>query len=70
VEKKAGDKVFAGTLNEVGAIEVNVSRVGSETTLGKIRMLKEEAQANKPPIERLLSRMPRSIRLQRSLLEV
>jgi len=56
VEKKAGDKVFAGTLNEVGAIEVNVSRVGSETTLSKIRILIEEAQANKPPIERLLSR--------------
>lgn len=56
VEKKTGDKVFAGTLNEVGAIEVSVSRVGSETTLGKIRILIEEAQANKPPIERLLSR--------------
>jgi Cd2+/Zn2+-exporting ATPase len=56
VEKKTGDRVFAGTLNEVGAIEVNVSRIGSETTLGKIRTMIEEAQANKPPIERLLNR--------------
>jgi len=56
VEKKAGDAVFAGTLNEVGALEVQVTKIGSDTTLGHIRSLIEEAQANKPPIERLLSR--------------
>jgi Cd2+/Zn2+-exporting ATPase len=56
VEKRAGDKVFAGTLLEVGAIEVRVTRIGSETTLGQIHTLIEAAQANKPPIERLLSR--------------
>ena len=56
VEKKAGDVVFAGTLNEVGALEVQVTKIGSDTTLGQIRTLIEEAQANKPPIERLLSR--------------
>jgi len=56
VEKKIGDKVFAGTLNEVGALEVSVSGIGSETTLGKIHTLIEEAQAQKPPIERLLNR--------------
>lgn len=56
VEKKAGDKVFAGTLLEVGAIEVLVTGIGSETTLGQIRTLIEEAQAHKPPIERLLNR--------------
>ncbi|MGV8127915.1 MAG: heavy metal translocating P-type ATPase [Methanothrix sp.] len=56
VEKKSRDMVFAGTLNEVGALEVRVTKIGSETTLGQIRSLIEEAQANKPPIERLLSR--------------
>jgi Zn2+/Cd2+-exporting ATPase len=56
VEKMAGDKIFAGTLLEVGALEVRVERVGSETTLGQIRILIEEAQAQKPPIERLLNR--------------
>ncbi len=56
VEKKSGDMVFAGTLNEVGALEVLVTKIGSETTLGQICSLIEEAQANKPPIERLLSR--------------
>jgi len=56
VEKHAGDQVFAGTLNEVGALEVSVSGVGTQTTLGKIRTLIDEAQSQKPPIERLLSR--------------
>jgi Cd2+/Zn2+-exporting ATPase len=56
MEKKTGDRVFAGTLNEVGAIEVRVTRIGRETTLGQIHALIEEAQASKPPIERLLSR--------------
>jgi Cd2+/Zn2+-exporting ATPase len=56
VEKKAGDTVFAGTLNEVGALVLRVTKIGSETTLGQIRSLIEESQANKPPIERLLSR--------------
>lgn len=56
VEKKAQDKVFAGTLLEVGAIEVLVTSTGKETTLGQIRNLIEEAKAHKPPIERLLNR--------------
>jgi len=56
VEKKAGDQVFAGTLIEVGALEVNVTKVGRETTLGQIRAMIEEAKAQKPPIERLLNR--------------
>jgi len=56
VDKKAGDLVFAGTLNEVGALEVRATRIEKDTTLGKIRTLIEEAQAQKPPIERLLNR--------------
>lgn len=43
VEKQAGDPVFAGTLNELGAIEVRVTRVGEETTLGQIRRMVAEA---------------------------
>jgi len=54
VEKRAGDTVFAGTLNEVGALEVRTTTVGEETTLGQIRRMVEEAQEQKAPIERLL----------------
>jgi len=55
VEKQEGDNVFAGTLNEVGAMEVLATKVGSETTIGQIHRLIEEAQIQKPKIERLLN---------------
>lgn len=56
VEKHSGDSVFAGTLNEVGVLEVRATRVGTETTLGQIRRLVAEAQEQKAPIERILDR--------------
>jgi len=56
VDKVTGDEVSAGTLNHVGAVEVRASKVGEETTLGQIRRMVEEAQAQKAPIERLLNR--------------
>jgi len=56
VEKQSGDMVFAGTLNETGAMEILATKVGKETTLGQIHRLIEEAQTQKPKIERLLNR--------------
>ena len=56
VEKRPGDPVFAGTLNELGALEVQTTNVGEETTLGQIRRMVEEAKAQKAPIERILNR--------------
>ena len=56
VEKQPGDPVFAGTLNELGALEVRTTKVGEETTLGQIRRMVEEAKAQKAPIERILNR--------------
>jgi Zn2+/Cd2+-exporting ATPase len=56
VEKQPGDTVFAGTLNELGALEVHTTKVGEETTLGQIRRMVEEAKAKKAPIERILNR--------------
>jgi Cd2+/Zn2+-exporting ATPase len=56
VDKQVGDQVYAGTLNEVGALEVHASRVGTETTLGQIRRMVAEAQEQKAPIERILNR--------------
>jgi Zn2+/Cd2+-exporting ATPase len=56
IEKQPGDAVFAGTLNELGALEVRATKVGEETTLGQIRRMVEEAQQQKAPIERILNR--------------
>ncbi len=56
IEKKVGDRVFAGSLNENGAVEVLTTQVGERTTLGQIRHMVLEAQENKAPIERILNR--------------
>lgn len=56
IEKQVGDIVYAGTLNEIGALEVQATKVGAETTLGQIRRMVEEAQEQKAPIERILNR--------------
>jgi Zn2+/Cd2+-exporting ATPase len=56
IEKQPGDTVFAGTRNELGALEVCTTKVGEETTLGQIRRMVEEAQEQKAPIERILNR--------------
>ena len=56
IEKRVGDTVYAGTLNELGVIEVRATKVGGETTLGQIRRMVEEAQEQKAPIERILNR--------------
>ena len=56
VEKRSGDAVFAGTLNEAGALEVRATQVGEQTTLGQIRRMVAEAHKQKAPIERILDR--------------
>ncbi|HEV2461226.1 MAG TPA: cation-translocating P-type ATPase, partial [Ktedonobacterales bacterium] len=56
VDKQTGDAVFAGTLSELGALEVRATKVGAETTLGQIRRMVVEAQAQKAPVERILNR--------------
>jgi Cd2+/Zn2+-exporting ATPase len=56
VEKKVGDRVYAGTLASAGALEVRATEIGEQTTLGEIRRLIEEAGEQKAPIERILDR--------------
>ncbi len=53
VEKKSGDEVFAGTLNEAGLLEIQVNRVGEQTTLGQIVRLVKEAQSHQAPVQRI-----------------
>jgi Cd2+/Zn2+-exporting ATPase/Cu+-exporting ATPase len=56
VEKNAGDRVFAGTLNQLGALTVDVTCIGRDTTLGKIVRLVEEAEASKAPVQKFADR--------------
>jgi Cd2+/Zn2+-exporting ATPase len=56
VEKAVGDKVFAGTLNQQGALDVEATQAASDTTLARIIKMVEEAQDSKAPTERFLDR--------------
>ena len=54
--KKAGSKVYAGTILENGTIQIVADRVGEDTTFGKIIELVEEAQDSKSEAERFIDR--------------
>jgi len=53
VSKSAGQRVYAGTINEDGVLRCRASAVGSNTALAAIVRLVENAQASKAPIQRL-----------------
>ena len=57
VEKTAGGRVYAGSINESGLLEVRTERVGTETTFGKIIELVKEAENQKAPIERIADKL-------------
>jgi P-type E1-E2 ATPase len=56
VEKGAGDRVFAATICERGALRLRAERVGRDTTIGQIIRLVEEAEASKAPVQRFAKR--------------
>jgi Zn2+/Cd2+-exporting ATPase len=56
VEKMLGDKVFAGTLNQQGVLDVEATQAASDTTLARIIKMVEEAQDTKAPTERFLDK--------------
>ena len=56
VDKTPGNRVFAGTLNRAGTLDIRATEVGSGTTLGKIIRLVEEAQRTTAPVQRLANR--------------
>lgn len=56
VKKKIGDDVFAGTINQKGSLEINVTKKSSDTTLARIIHSVEEAQAKKSSYQRFAER--------------
>ncbi len=56
VDKAAGDEVFIGSLAETGALVIEATRVGADTTLARIARVVEQAQQEQAPIQRTLDR--------------
>ncbi|GAJ92962.1 heavy metal translocating P-type ATPase [Rhizobium rhizogenes] len=56
LEVTAGMEVFGGAINLDGRLEIEVTRTGEDSTLGKVIALMQRAENSKPPITRLLER--------------
>ena len=57
VSKRAGESVFAATLNRLGALKFEATKVGRDTALAQIIRLVQEAQASKAPIQHLADKI-------------
>ena len=56
VEKAPGSEVYAGTQNLTGLVELEVTKVGEDTTLGKVKDMILQAEASRTPVVRIIDR--------------
>ena len=56
VEKMPGSDVFAGTQNLTGLLDLEVTKVGEDTTLGKVKDMILQAEASRTPVVRIIDR--------------
>lgn len=54
VEKIAGSKVFAGTINQKGSFQFTADKVGGDTVLAQIIKMVQDAQGSKAPVQKLV----------------
>ena len=57
VEKLPGATVYAGTINQSGALEIRAARVGRDTSYGKIIEAVENAERSRAPVQQLADRL-------------
>lgn len=57
VEKKEGEKVFAGTINQKGSFLFSAEKVGGDTILAQIIKMVQEAQGSKAPVQKLVDKI-------------
>jgi Cu2+-exporting ATPase len=56
-EKKPGDKVFTGTINQKGSFRFVAEKVGGDTILAQIIKMVQEAQGSKAPVQKLVDKI-------------
>lgn len=59
IEKGPGDRLFAGTINQAGALEYRVIALAGQSTLARIIKAVEEAQGARAPTQRFVDRFSR-----------
>lgn len=57
VEKKVGNMVLAGTINQKGSFVIEAAKVGEETLLARIIRTVQEAQGSKAPVQRIVDKV-------------
>ena len=57
IEKMQGDVVYAGTINQSGALEVSAEKLGRDTTFGRIIEAVERAEKSRAPIQKTADRL-------------
>ncbi len=57
VEKTPGSRVFAGTINQSGILEIHADKIGGDTAFGRIIELVERAERSRAPIEKIADRL-------------
>lgn len=53
----AGSEVFAGSINQIGAVELRAEHVGAQSSYGRIVTAVRQAQESEPPVQRLADRL-------------
>ena len=56
IDKTVGDKVFCGTINRFGSIDIKATKVGEDSSLQKLIRLVQEAENNKAPTQLIVDK--------------
>lgn len=55
--KRVGDAVFAGSINQMGALEIRVAKIGADTSYGRIIQVVEAAEHTRAPVQKLADQL-------------